>query len=108
MSMSDNRRVCFLISGVTKKAVPDMEVEWLQSQGATANDRNDAWEEFLTLEGFPYTTYPDARNTWLKSLGFTGATEDMLNQYWIDCPTALIETLWIDAESWVDSEEWIG
>ena len=108
MSMSDDRRVCFLISGISKKAVPDMEIEWLQSQGATSNDRMDAWEEFLTIKGFPYTTYPDARRSWLESLGFTGATEDMLNQYWQDCPTAVEETKWIDAEGWVDSEEWIG
>ena len=88
--------------------MPDMEIAWLQSEGATSDERNDAWEEFLTLQGFPYSTHSDARNSWLKSLGYTGATEDMLNQYWTDCPTSAPATLWIDAEAWIDSEEWIG
>ena len=88
--------------------MPDMELAWLKAEGATSDNRNAAWEEFLTIQGFPYSTYSDARNAWLKNLGYTGATEDMLNQYWTSCPTAVSATLWIDTDPWVDSEEWIG
>lgn len=88
--------------------MPDMEIAWLQDQGATSDNRMSAWEEFLVLEGFPYSTYSDARFSWLESLGYTGATEDMLNQYWKDCPTASLDTLWVDSDPWSDSAEWIG
>ena len=108
MSLNDKRFTCFLVSGITKGSTNNMEVAWLQLEGATSNDRMDAWEEFLIIQGFPYTTYSDARAEWLKSLGYTGATEDMLNQYWSECPTAVAATHWIDGEGWIDSEEWIG
>ncbi len=108
MELNDNKVQCFLISGITKEAMPDMELAWLKSGGATSDNRNDAWEEFLTIQGFPYYSHSDARNAWLKSLGYTGATEDMLNQYWTECPTAPDDTLWLDGDGWIDSEEWIG
>lgn len=108
MSLNDRRLTCFLVSGITKEAMPEMELAWLKSEGATSSNRMDAWEEFLIIQGFTYATFSDARAAWLSSLGYTGATEDMLNQYWSDCPTAVAATHWIDGDGWIDSEEWIG
>ena len=108
MSLNDKRLTCFLVSGITKEAMPEMELAWLQAEGATSSNRMDAWEEFLLIQGFAYDTYPDARSAWLKSLGHTGAIEDMLNQYWTDCPTASSATQWIDGDGWIDSDDWIG
>ena len=49
-----------------------LELEWLQlpAQGATSNDLNDAWAEFLDLAGF------QSKSEWLDSLGHTGQLND--------------------------------
>ena len=65
---------------------PDLEIQWLKSNGATSSDRADAWREFLALQGFSGTVYPDAKGAWLSSLGYTGSTQDMLAQFWLACP----------------------
>jgi len=87
MSINDARFACLISRGFDSEATNDMELKWLVSSGATSSDLNGAWKEFLELQGFLYTTYPDAKRAWLLALGYSGSTQDMLNQYWSDCPS---------------------
>ena len=43
----------------------DRELKWLQSHGATSKDLIKAWDEFLTLQGFPNGARPDRQKAWL-------------------------------------------
>ena len=90
-------------------ALADLELEWLHDNGATATNRTDAWKQFLNLQGFEYTTFSDARNKWLKSLGYTGTTQDMLNKLWLTCQDFSQPSVsaWIDTGGWNDAEPWI-
>ncbi len=90
-------------------AFADLELKWLQDNGAIATNRTDAWQQFLGLHGFEYTTFSDSRDRWLKSLGYTGTTQDMLTQLWEVCQdfSQPSPSAWIDGEGYVDAEEWI-
>ena len=86
-------------------ALPNLELKWLQDNGATSSVRMDAWKEMLELKGFFYTTFSDARRLFLESFGYTGTVQGMLNTFWQDCPS-LEGTEWVDGEGWVDSQAW--
>ena len=109
MAMTDSKRACFVTKGLTLASIPDMEIEWLQLNGAIASDRMEAWQQFLGLQGFTYSSFPDARNEWLESLGYTGSTQDMLTQLWEACPdfSQPSPSAWIDGDGYIDAEDWI-
>ena len=60
----------------TSSEINALELEWLQSLGATSNDLNDCWNEYLLLEGFT------DKSEWLESLGFTGQLNDQLQAFY--------------------------
>ena len=60
----------------TSSEINEMELEWLQSLGATSNDLNDAWAEYLLLGGFT------DKFVWLESLGHTGQLNDQLLEFY--------------------------
>ncbi len=86
MSLNDKKYNFYLSSGVTPAALNDMELEWLQDNGATADNLMDCWQQYLELQGFSYGTYNDALFAYLKSLGYDGALNDMLNDFYADTP----------------------
>ena len=62
----------------TEGDLNELELSWLQSQGATSNDLNDAWDEFLILSG-PF----DSKSSWLSSLGYDGVINDALLDWYL-------------------------
>ena len=84
MSLNDSKRSFYISQGVTPASLNDMELEWLQDNGATANSLMDCWKQFLELQGYPYGTYNDSLFAYLEGLGYTGALNDMLNDFYGD------------------------
>ena len=82
MSLNDNKRSFYISQGIAPATVNDMELEWLQDNGATANSLMDSWKQFLELQGYPYGTYNDSLFAYLEGLGYTGALNDMLNSFY--------------------------
>ncbi len=85
-SMIDDRHSCLGSSG----AMLDEEIVWLRTNGATSTNKMDAWKEFLAIQGYPEGAFPDPRSAWLKSFGYTGTAEDMLAQFWAECPSLVV------------------
>jgi hypothetical protein len=64
--------------------VDDLENEWLLSVIIATNGESvsDLWKQFLIERGVTAGHPNDMMNTWLGSLGYTGALSDRLAQYW--------------------------
>ena len=60
----------------TSNDINQLELEWLKLQGATSEDVNDAWQEFLFIGGF------ESKTEWLSSLGHTGQLNDQLYEFY--------------------------
>ncbi len=86
MSLSDKKYNFYLTEGIAPASLNDMELEWLQSNGATAESLMDCWRQYLTIKGYPYGTYNDSLFSYLEGLGYTGALNDMLNDFYADTP----------------------
>jgi hypothetical protein len=92
MSLNDKKYNFYLSQGIAPASLNNMELEWLQDNGATANSLMDCWKQFLELQGYAYGTYNDALFGYLEGLGYTGALNDMLNDYYADTPPPSVGT----------------
>lgn len=63
--------------------IDDLEIAYLQAEGATSDNVNDAWREVLTVKGFTTGNFNTDLYAYLGSLGHTGALPDRLSQFWI-------------------------
>ena len=69
-------------------ALPEMELAWLQANGATSSHISDAWREFLVsaLTGLAATQYighiTSMKFYYFGLLGHTGAVADRERKYW--------------------------
>lgn len=66
-------------SGINS-SLPEMELVALQVCGATSNQLNEAWLEFMTEQGFSSGSLNDRQYRWLRSRGFNGSLSDMFYQ----------------------------
>ena len=70
--------------GKTEGHINDLELEWLQSLGATANQLTDAWNEYLWSEGYSGSVN-DMQMSWLADMGYTqGTWNDRFLAFWCD------------------------
>lgn len=60
----------------------ELELAWLQKQGATSSVLMDAWAEFFDLLSIPEGNHNDRKTYWLRSLGYFGSLTDMEKQYY--------------------------
>lgn len=67
-------------------AQEDRELKFYKANGATSDNVRDAEVQFLTLRGFTEGSVDDRWNAYLKSLGYTGANDDMLPRWWGEMP----------------------
>ena len=88
MSLNDKRYNFYLTAGTTLASLNEMELEWLKDNGATADSLMDCRKQFLELQGYAYGTYNDSFFNYLRGLGYTGALNDMLNNYYTVTPPA--------------------
>lgn len=63
--------------------VNDRLVLWLQSEGATSDDLNDAWLEMLASKGYT-GQLNDAWYALLGFLGYTGQLNDRELAFWLE------------------------
>ncbi len=85
-TITDARFDSLRASGYTG-ATNDMLLQWLQFEGAAANNLPDAWQEFLVAKlGITTAEYQrnDAWYAYLGSLGYTGAVNDRELQFWVN------------------------
>lgn len=81
-TLNDARFQALLDQGFTG-ATNDMMVPWLQLNGATSSNINDAWLEMLVFQGFSGHRN-DAWYALLGSLGYTGQLNDRELAFWAD------------------------
>jgi len=84
MSRPDDKRDALLTALVeTEGNTEDLEIQWLQSKGATSDQVNDAWVEVfaITLVGETGNFNTDAY-AYLGGLGHTGALPDRWATFW--------------------------
>jgi hypothetical protein len=62
--------------------IDDLEIAFLQANGATSDNVNTAWREYLTARGFTTGNYNTDMFAYLGSKGYTGALPDRLAQWW--------------------------
>ena len=86
MNLNDSKRNFYIAQGVLPAPLNDMELEWLQDNGATASSLMDCWKQFLEIRGYIYGTYNDSLTGYFKGLGYTGSLNDMLNDFYGDSP----------------------
>lgn len=82
MSQLNDCRFDSLVAQGFSGTTNDMLLDWLQSNGVSAVQLNDAWYEFLVAQGMTVATYNDMKFEWLGSLGFTGALNDREAGFW--------------------------
>ena len=83
MSIQDKERTFIVEAGLPSGALPDMELAWLKSLGATSNTIHDAWLEYLTIVGFTVGTLQDRQSAWLLSLGHVQRVlVDQFYEFW--------------------------
>lgn len=66
-------------------ALSDMELAWLQANGATSTNLPDAWMEFLTAAGFLTGSRLDRELAYYQSLAFTVEGDTLIDwrrEYW--------------------------
>jgi hypothetical protein len=79
----DSLRNDFGFTGTTS----DMMLDWLQFNGATANNIPDAWQEMLAAAGYPTSGNYQRNDTWYEYLGdqgYDGAMNDRELLFWLD------------------------
>jgi len=86
MSLNNKKYDFYLSQGINPATLNDMELEWLHDNGATSESLMDCWKQYLELQGYNYGTYNDALFAYLEGLGYTGALNDMLNDYYTVIP----------------------
>lgn len=67
-------------SGLSGGALPDLELFALKGAGVTSDNLNEAWFQFLTLQGQTSGTLNDRMYKWLGSKGYEGSLDDRLYQ----------------------------
>ena len=97
----------------TSGTVPDLELLWLQTQGATSNVTQDAWDEYFDSLGVAAGNYQDRAFAWLGSMGHT---QNVLKEREFafycsvfDSPAGLwilADGTWNDDGIWIDTETW--
>ena len=88
-TLIDTKFLALRAAGYTG-AKTDMELAWLQDNGATSGSLRTAWDEFLTAAGFPKADggISDRQFAWLEDLGVTGETlTDQWMDFWTDFTT---------------------
>ena len=60
MSLNDKKYSFYISQGVTPSTLNDMELEWLQDNGATAGSLMDCWRQFFEIQGYTYRTKNEA------------------------------------------------
>ena len=80
---NDDKKVALLtLTGETSGNIDDLEIQWLQSAGATADDVNRAWHQVFLANGATSANWNAAAAEYLTGLGYTGALPDMWAAYW--------------------------
>ena len=64
--------------------INDLLLAYYQSNGATAEQINDAEYEFLIAQGVAPAQLNDMWFEFLRGFGYTGALNDMLHQFWCE------------------------
>lgn len=54
---------------ITGGHIDDLEIQWLQSHGATSNQINEAWREVMLLNGATSPNVNDAAKEFLDTIG---------------------------------------
>lgn len=81
MTVNDAKFEALRAQGYTG-AMPDMVLQWLHANGATANCISDAWLEMLASQGITYGGISDRWFNYLGSLGFDGNVSDRQIAFW--------------------------
>ena len=74
------------IFGEPQGSLADLELRWLQANGATARSLVDAWREFLSDKGFVGPRL-DAQRAWLASITpptIPRTTLDLWKHFWCE------------------------
>lgn len=93
--------------------INDLEVLWLQSQGATSRQIMDAWDQYFDLQGIAAGMHNDRKFAWLGAMGFTGSLNDRELAFYCGVTPPPVQSDWIlangtwnDGGVWIDSETW--
>ena len=86
-------------------------LQWLQAGGATSDDINLAWSEWLAIQGYSTGTRSDNWFDYLRASGYTGSISDMVMEFWEDQfigPELLVNGSFVgSAAPWVLGTGWI-